>query len=830
MNFSLSGGKTLPAVIVATSLILTACSDGSDNIRSDDGDAPEQGDGYSAEIVWTEYGIPHITADDYGSLGYGVGYAYARENFCTVMREYVVSAGDSARYFGEDGDFESDLVMKLYNSDERVDRMIAEDLPDYIVENLAGYAAGISRYLADTGVENLAQGDEGCRGEPWVREIDLRDTVRLIHRTVLRASAIASSGSISFPTFLVAAQPPEGPIDPLASQVVPQGMDPEKYLVASLSREQFGNLGVPSPEQMGSNAYAIGEQASQSDAGLLFGNPHFPWQGQERFFMFHTTLPGEYDMMGAALGGLPAPVIGFNGNVAWSHTVSTGNPRTNFFELPVNPDNPLEYMYDGEWVEMTSETVTAQRMTEGGQLETVEHTFYFSRHGAIVNLGSVNELLDGWPTIVGSVIAYTDANLENLRGLDQWVSMGKAQNLDELKEAMRPIGIPWVNTIAADRFGDAFYGDISVHPHATDEQAANCVRGLLQQAVTDFGFLTMDGSDPDCDLGQDEGTVPGIFGYDNLPKLETREYGANANDSYWLPNPRHLLTGFPSIIGAEEVEQSRRTRATFNQAEMRMAGTDGLGDPGFNIDNLRQLSYQADNYTAHLVLDEVGEVCQAMEEDPLAGISMVEEACNILAAWDRSHRVDSVGGHVFYEFWRALRGTPDMWVVPFDPADPVNTPRELDIDNPEVADAVVTSLQTATEVLSAAGIPLDRVWGEVQYDEKNGEKIGIHGGSGDMMFSVITSGLVDGEGYSDIRHGNSYMQAVTWDESDCPVAYAMLTYSQSTDPASPHYADATKLYSDSGWITMPYCEGQRDAQEIGRMTLTSAAEDDSDSE
>ena len=84
------------------------------------------------------------------------------------------------------------------------------------------------------------------------------------------------------------------------------------------------------------------------------------------------------------------------------------------------------------------------------------------------------------------------------------------------------------------------------------------------------------------------------------------------------------------------------------------------------------------------------------------------------------------------------------------------------------------------------------------------------------MFSVITSNLVDGEGYSNITHGNSYIQAVTWDESDCPDAYAILTYSQSTDPANPHYADTTELYSSGNWIDMPFCEAARDAQEIGR--------------
>lgn len=793
------------ALLLLITLGLAACSDGNENPD----DIPIPGATFDAFVRWTEFGIPHITADDYGSLGYGFGYAYARENFCTVMREYVFSAGDSARYWGAQGDLNSDLVMKLYNREERVQAMI-ESLEDYTVETLRGYVAGLNRYLRETGVDNLAEGEEGCRGEPWVRELTLEDAVRLIHRTVLVASAQPLAD------FIVGATPPES----MASlQQRPEQAEVEQ-LIAGLSRQAFhAGLGVPEPEQLGSNAYAIGEQAAQGNSGLLFGNPHFPWQGQQRFFMFHLTLPGEYDVMGAALGGLPAPVIGFTPYVAWSHTVSTGS-RFNFYELTLNPENPLQYVYDGEMRDITSRTVTAQRMTDSGAIEDVEHTFYFSHFGAIVDLGGINSLLSGWPIgATGTLMTYVDANLENLRGLDQWVKMGQSMDLGEFKENLRPIGIPWVNTIAADRFGNAFYGDVSVNPHITSAQQDNCVRGLLQSTVTDFGFITMDGSDSDCELGADEGTVPGIFGYDSLPKLETREYGANANDTYWLPNPRNLLEGFPPTIGAERYPQSLRTRATFDQAEKRLAGTDGLGEPGFNIDNLRTLSYQATNYTAEITLDAILEVCRAIPEDPLAGISMEQQACTILGNWDRTHTIDSVGAHIFYELWLELRSTDDLWATPFDAADPVNTPRDLNIGNADVAQAVLDALTVSVETLSAAGIALDAPWGEVQFDEKNGERIPIHGGSGSMMFSVITSDLVDGEGYASIRHGNSYIQAITWDESDCPDAYAILTYSQSTDPASDHFADATKLYSEGGWIDMPFCEADQEAQELRRMRL-----------
>ncbi len=810
-------GRRIAAVLLSATL-LVACSDNDNDDNNNGGgpteppQPPEPELTYQSQIIWTEYGIPHISGDDWGSLGYGNGYAYAELNYCVAMQEFVRAAGESARYLGEDGDINADLVYKLFNDDERIAGLI-DALPDFVVEMLTGYAAGFNRYLADTGVDNLAEGEEGCRGADWVREIELEDTVRLMHKAVLRGSA----GPLA--DFMTAVQAPAG--DAVARAANP---DEALRMLAQLDRTDVDRALERQPVwEIGSNAYAVGAEASRGNAGILFGNPHFPWQGPERFYMFHLTLGdgSEYDVMGAALHGLPAPVIGFSRDVAWSHTVSTGN-RFTVYELELNPDNPLEYVYDGEIREFTTRTVSAEQLAADGTVETVDYTFYLSHFGPVLDLGSLSPLLAGWPNALGTLLSYRDANLENLRGLEQWVRMGQAGDMEEFTEALRMIGTPWVNTIAAARDGNAFYGDISVNPNIPPAQYDACIRGPLQELLTDFGLPTFDGSDPDCEWQNDEGAPEGVFGFDSLPKLQTREYAANANDSYWLPNPRQLLTGFSPIIGREEITQSLRTRATFDMAEERLAGEDGLGEPGFDIDSIREMHYGARNYTAEITLDTVLEVCRAVDDwsDYSSDTDGMNQACFLLSDWDRRHRLTSVGAALFWEFWQELPRGDVLWAVPFDPADPVNTPRDLNTGDPAVEEAVKVALATAVSRLSEAGIPLDRPWGEVQFAERNGERIGIHGGPGAMMFSVISSPLVDGEGYSDIRAGNSYIQAVTWDETDCPVAYAILTYSQSTDPASDHYDDATRLYSEGEWIDMPYCLADQEAQELRRETIS----------
>src|SRR5690606_17853261 len=80
----------------------------------------------------------------------------------------------------------------------------------------------------------------------------------------------------------------------------------------------------------GSNALAVGKDLSANGRGLLLGNPHYPWTTTDRFYQAHLTVPGRYDAMGVIIGGVPAVVIGFNRDVAWSHTVTFAYHFTTF--------------------------------------------------------------------------------------------------------------------------------------------------------------------------------------------------------------------------------------------------------------------------------------------------------------------------------------------------------------------------------------------------------------------------------------------------------------------------------------------------------------------
>jgi acyl-homoserine-lactone acylase len=68
-----------------------------------DGSIVEPANGaYRATITRTEHGIPHIVARDYGSLGFGNGYATAETSICVIADTVITGRGLRSYHFGPD--------------------------------------------------------------------------------------------------------------------------------------------------------------------------------------------------------------------------------------------------------------------------------------------------------------------------------------------------------------------------------------------------------------------------------------------------------------------------------------------------------------------------------------------------------------------------------------------------------------------------------------------------------------------------------------------------------------------------------------------------------
>ena len=778
----------LVSVLAVTAAQAAAGDDEAVRVAAGGGEEPT----YEATITRTTYGVPHVVADDVGSVAFGAAHAFVEDNLCVIAEEMVNVRAERALTFGDSAaNVASDWFHQLIIDEGRVEQLLDDpdsDFPSQTVrEAITGYTAGYNHYVTEVAPKEHT--DPRCAGEDWaLQPIDEIDLWRYYHSLLLFASQNA------IPEAIVNAQPPQAGGAGAAGTADLDEADAERIL---------SRLGQ---QPLGSNAYGLGSQATEDGTGMVLGNPHFPWHGNERFYRQHLTVPGELDATGASLFGMPIVNIGHNEHVAWSHTVSTAR-RMVIYELELVDGDPTSYLVDGVEHQMEPVEVALELPDPDGKGTITEKRTYW-----ITDLGPVAGLPGVLPWTEETAHVIFDPNAEQMRAPDSWLQMGQATSVDELVEALDATqGVPWVNTIAADSQGQALYADHSVVPHVTDEQYDQClVQDLFGQATV------FDGTDSDCLPGSDpDAAAEGIFAPDDLPVLIRDDYVANMNNSHWLANPNEPLEGFSPQIGSESADIGLRARLGIWQVEERLFGQDdhagqpGVPENGFNLPTLQAVMYENRNHGAELVVDDLVDGCQQAEQgDVDADFASFQQACDVLDDWDRRVGLDSVGAHLFREM-TASGGL--AFTDQFQPSDPfefedLNQPNQLDVP------AAVEALDEAVQRLDAAGVAHDAPLGELQtvtrtpVDPDTGEEgdpvtIPIHGGpGGEGIFNMIVAPFdADAGGYPEVQHGASFVLTAEL-TPDGPNAEAMLTYSQSTDPSSPHYFDQTEqLFSAKQW-------------------------------
>ena len=446
---------------------------------------------------------------------------------------------------------------------------------------------------------------------------------------------------------------------------------------------------------------------------------------------------------------------------------------------------------------------------------TRRHTFYETRWGPVFSFP-----LAGLTWTEDRAYALADANAGNFRLVNQWLEYDRAQSVKDIRRANRRVqGNPWANTIAADSTGRAYYSDESVVPNVDAELQERCGSRLaIAPLLLSQGVVLLDGSRTECRWKRDRDAVaPGIIGPKGLPRATRTDYVENSNDSYWLPSARFRIGGFPRIIGPEGTQRLLRTRLALQQAEQRLAGTDGLGPPGFTLATLQQVMFGNRNLSAELARDDTVAACRASARADLA------EACAVLAAWDTRADVGSRGAVLWREYWLRLVGAGLPWATAYDPDDPVATPRGIDQASPKI----LAALTGAVEDLRGKGIALDVPLGDLQAEPRGSERIPIHGCSElEGCFNIITTER-DAQGRYDPYTGTSFVMAAAFDQRGRVRGRAILSYSQSENPRSEHYADQTRLFSQKRWLPMRFTERQiRNDPDYERTVVTGASAQD----
>lgn len=778
-------------------------------------DATSTGDGAAeAELRWTTHGVAHIRSSTWRGLGFGQAWAIAGDHLPTIADQIVKVRSERAAFHGRgpaDAHLASDLGYLALGVVERA-AWWRDQQPPWIRELVGGYVDGYNQRL----LERRAAGDlpDWCADAEWIRPIDELDLYAYLGDIALMGSGRNLAHLIGW----AQAPGPEGP-----------------YPAASLDA-----LAGPEP---GSNGWALGGDVTASGGGIVFANPHFPWGGEARFWECHLTVPGQLDVYGVSLLGAPGVQMGFNDHVAWAHTFSKGH-RFAVYQLRLVEGEPTSYHHGDEVRAMTSAEHTVQVRSAEGTLEPVIRTMWATHHGPMLNMP-----LLGWGDAVG--FSYRDANADNAAVLEQFMGMAMAQDLDDLRRVFHEVkGMPWVNTLAVDRSGDAWYADHSATPALSEAATQRFHRRLDEDLIAALAFQNriamLDGSEPDDEWLDHEGArSPGLEPPERLPELRVRDLVVNANDSHWLSHPDRTLEGYPVLCGLERTPRSLRTRQNLLAASALAA----RGEVG--LDDVLAELFANESLSARLLRDEVVARCRAAGTWQIDGTTHdLAAAADVLEAWDGCAGLDSVGVVLWRELMcgfddAAWKDAGALFVTAFDPDDPVHTPRGATPApaDPTTPDPYVVAVATALHALDTAGVRFDAPLGQVQWAQRGTHRIPVHGGGeAEGMLNVLApvgalashstepgpparpiladrgrSGLAEG-GYQ-VTYGTSFLMAVEM-TAQGPHGVGLLAYGQSGDPGSPRHRDGTEAYAAARTRPLCFRDDQIDADpELERARL-----------
>ncbi|WP_186289672.1 penicillin acylase family protein [Methylomonas koyamae] len=757
---------------------------------------------YSATIRRTRYGVPHITAQDLAGAWFGQGYAMAEDRLCVLLDQVIKVRGERARYFGPgeyEANVESDFAYRhlrlLADAEKRL-----PGLPNEIQSMLTAHAAGINRYLAVTDTAKLPA---ACR--------DPRQHVTVSAADLL---AIATDFSIFLSSrfltpFISNAQPPQAAGTPVTAPAAP----------------------AADAERPGSNGWAIGADMTESGHGMLLAQPHFPWEGALQAWESHVTVPGQLDVYGITVPGVPNTLVGFNAAVAWTLTVTT-SPKATLYQLNLLPGDATRYYYDGQVRALEPTEYTIEVLSKAGTLESKTRKLWRSHYGPILSIpAALTGGMADYAWNAQHVLTYRDANIDNDSMLAQFFDMAKAVNMDGLIDAHRRWAgsVPFSNTVAASAEGKAWYADSSPVPHLSPATLQAWRQARLSDpgvaALFAFhGIYLLDGSTSRDEWVNDPAArKPGLVPFERAPQLARRDFVFNANDSHWLTNPKQPLEGFYALYGDERQPPSLRTRMNART----LSGQTGK----FTLQAVKDAALSNQALAGQLFRSALVERCRKTKAVKVDGKTVdLAEACRVLANWDERFDPDSRGAVLFREFLSGFRpeagGHEDtlmaanrqIFAQAFDPAEPLATPSGLAPAPKSAPDPALLALAKAAQRLKQAGIELDARLGDVQFSPKNAVKIPIHGGQGqegilnmaaysgsnDSLLPTTprgkvlnpATGLTD-QGYV-VNYGTSFLLAVEL-TAQGPSAQAVMAFSQSADPESPHYADQTALFSSKGW-------------------------------
>jgi acyl-homoserine lactone acylase PvdQ len=374
---------------------------------------------YNPAITRDAYGVPHVHGATDADAAYGLAYAHAEDNFATIQLVVLAARGRLGAHLGEEG-ARGDFLWHLIDVEGAVEAGYERDLSPEFRDIIEAYAAGLNAYAAEHPDEVL----------PGARNVTGRD--------------VAAGSALTVPLFW--------------------GFERTLGLVADESAHPCAAQQATAHSiDWGSNAFAVAPSRSDDGHTRLIVNSHQPWAGPVAWYEAGVSSDTGWRMHGGLFPGAPFPVLGTNGHLGFAATVNLPD-LADIYQLTTDDAHRDQYFFDGAWRRFETRTIWLW-VKMGWFTLPVPRTLRYTVHGPAF------ETADGW-------VAVRYAAAGEIRAMEQFYRMGRADNYQQWREAMAMRAIPSFNFMYADATGRIGYLYNAAMPNrARDQDWSGCVPG-----------------------------------------------------------------------------------------------------------------------------------------------------------------------------------------------------------------------------------------------------------------------------------------------------------------------------------------------------------------
>ena len=349
------------------------------------------------DIVRDSFGVPHIFAKTDAEVAYGLAWAEAEDDFKSMQEVLLPAKNLMAGVKGKPG-AAGDYAFALFRCREITEEKWNTLTPAFL-KLIDGYIQAINDYAK-------------------------KHPEEILHKKIFPVTAKEYVSSSVF------------------SLTIFNGAD--QALIRIFNNSEWE---APELNKKGSNAAAIHPTKTTTGEAFLLINAHQPNTGPQSFYEAHICSEEGLNVTGGLLAGGPCILHGVNENLGWAHTVNYAD-RLDEFQLEMNPANPLQYKFDGQWLNLEEKTI---KLKIKGIPIKVKRKVYWSKYGASMKNKQ------------GFFSIRLGANMK-IGVLDQWYQMNKAKNFTEFYAAVNRQELSMFNIMYADRYDTIFYINNALMP------------------------------------------------------------------------------------------------------------------------------------------------------------------------------------------------------------------------------------------------------------------------------------------------------------------------------------------------------------------------------